>query len=87
MKQPRFVEKRNAARTVHTRVNTPFETWCTMVLEEFARLEIDPSSVSALRMKHAWEGGDTTTGWAQHVFFNNKLRARTKLMKSMNKDK
>lgn len=85
MKQPRFTETRNAARVVHTRKNTTLADWTAMVLEEFAKLGVDPASVSALRMKHAWEGGDTTMGWAQHVWHNNKLRARTILVKSMNK--
>jgi hypothetical protein len=84
MKQSRFQETKTEARKVYTRANTSFKVWREMVLEEFKTLGVDPSSVSELRMLHAWEGKDTTLGWAQHVAHNNKLRARTALMKKMN---
>jgi hypothetical protein len=43
--------------------------------------------VRPLRELHAWEGGDTTQGWATHVWHNNKLRARTKELKLLNPEK
>lgn len=74
-------------RIVQTRKNTSFEVWRSAVLVEFEKLGVDPAGVTHLRLLHAWEGGDTTQGFAQHVAFNNKLRARTLLMKQLNKDK
>jgi hypothetical protein len=74
----------NTARTVYTNKNTSFADWHKMVLEEYAKLGVDPESVRPLREKHAYEGGDTTTGWAQHVWHNNKMRERTKMMKVLN---
>jgi hypothetical protein len=76
-----------ATRIVHTRVNTSLADWRALVLTEYAKLGVDPASVTALREQHAWEGGDTTAGWAQHVWHNNKLRARTKELKLLNPEK
>ena len=67
-----------ATRVIHTRENTSFADWRIMVLTEYEKLGVDPGSVSHLRELHAWEGGDTTTGWATHVWNNNKMRARTR---------
>lgn len=76
-----------AARIVHTRANTSFEDWKALVMAEYAKLGVDPESVRPLRELHAWEGGDTTAGWATHVWHNNKLRARTKELKLLNPEK
>jgi hypothetical protein len=75
------------AYTVYTYKNTTFKRWREMVLEEYAKLGIDPTQINPLREKHAWEGGDTTRGWAQHVEHNNKMRARTEIVKRMNPEK
>jgi hypothetical protein len=74
----------NAARTVFTNKNTSFAEWRSMVLLEYAKLGVNPADVRPLREKHAYEGGDTTMGWAQHVWHNNKMRERTKMMKLLN---
>jgi hypothetical protein len=74
-------------RVIHTRANTSFDDWRQMVLLEYAKLGVDPASVRPLREKHAWEGGDTTQGWATHVWNNNKLRERSKEIKQLNPEK
>jgi hypothetical protein len=71
-------------RVIHTRANTSFDQWREMVLEEYEKLGVDPASVRPLRELHAWEGGDTTQGWATHVWHNNKLRERTKEINMLN---
>lgn len=74
----------NTARTVFTNKNISFAEWRGMVLLEYAKLGVNAAEVRPLREKHAYEGGDTTTGWAQHVWHNNKMRERTKMMKVLN---
>ena len=76
-----------AVRVVHTRANTSFEDWRALVMAEYAKLDVDPASVRPLRELHAWEGGDTTMGWAQHVWNQQKMQARTKLVKLLNPEK
>ena len=74
-------------RVVYTRANTTFEKWHQMVLLEYTKLDIDPATVRPLRELHAWEGGDTTQGWATHVWHNNKLRERSKEIRMLNPEK
>ena len=79
--------RKTEKRVVHTRANTSYEKWHELVLLEYAKLGVDPSTVTALREKHAWEGGDTTQGWATHVWNNNKLRERSKEIRMLNPEK
>jgi hypothetical protein len=74
-------------RVVHTRINTTFDKWREMVLVEYAKLDVNPATVTQLRELHAWEGGDTTQGWATHVWHNNKLRERSKEIRMLNPEK
>jgi hypothetical protein len=74
------------AYTVYTRANCTLAEWKQQVLTEYAKLGINPASVRPLRELHAWEGGDTTMGWAQHVMHQQKMQARTRLVKFNNPD-
>jgi len=74
------------AYAVYTRSNCTLQEWREHLRVEYAKLGIDPESVRPLREQHAWEGGDTTMGWAQHVAHQNKMRARTINMKLLNPD-
>lgn len=72
------------AYSVYTRKNCTLTEWKQHVLTEYAKLGIDPATVRPLREQHAWEGGDTTMGWAQHVWNQQKMQARTKLVNQLN---
>lgn len=72
------------AYTVYTRDNCTLAEWKKHVLVEYEKLEINPTTVRPLRELHAWEGGDTAMGWAQHVLHQQKMRARTKLVNQLN---
>lgn len=74
------------AYTVYTRANCTLTEWREHVRKEYAKLGINPAGVRPLREQHAWEGGDTAMGWAQHVAHQNKMRARTILVKMNNPD-
>ena len=71
---------------VYTRKNCTLSEWREHVLKEYTKLGINPESVRPLREQHAWEGGDTTTGWAQHVEHQQRMQARTRLVKLNNPD-
>jgi hypothetical protein len=75
------------AYAVYTHKNCTLAEWKQHVLTEYAKLGIDPATVRPLREQHAWEGGDTTMGWAQHVWNQQKMQARTKLVKLLNPEK
>jgi hypothetical protein len=75
------------AYAVYTRTNCTLAEWKQHALTEYAKLGIDPATVRPLREQHAWEGGDTTMGWAQHVWNQQKMQARTKLVKFLNPEK
>ena len=72
------------AYAVYTRKNCTLTEWKQHVLTEYSKLGIDPATVRPLREQHAWEGGDTTMGWAQHVWNQQKMQARTKLVNQLN---
>ena len=74
----------NKAYTTYTRKNCTLEQWRAHVLAEYAKVGVDPATVRPLREQHAYEGGDTAMGWAQHVAHQEKMKARTKLMKELN---
>jgi hypothetical protein len=77
----------NKAYAVYTRTNCSLTEWKEHVRGEYAKLGIDPASVRPLRELHAYEGGDTAMGWAQHVQHQQKMQARTRLVKLHNPDK
>jgi hypothetical protein len=77
----------NKAYTVYTRANCTLNEWKEHVRKEYAKLGIDPTSVRPLGEQHAWEGGDTAMGWAQHVWHKQKMQARTRLVKQLNPDR
>jgi hypothetical protein len=74
------------AYTVYTRKNCTLSEWKQHVLTEYTKLGILPESVRPLREQHAYEGGDTTMGWAQHVHHQQKMQARSRLVKLHNPD-
>lgn len=74
------------AYTVYTRKNCTLSEWKHHVLTEYTKLGILPESVRPLREQHAYEGGDTTMGWAQHVHHQQKMQARSRLVKLHNPD-
>ena len=75
------------AYTVYTRKNCTLKEWREHVRTEYAKLDVDPSTVRPLREQHAYEGGDSAMGWAQHVHHQQKMQARTRLVKFHNPDK
>ena len=71
-------------KIIHTNKNTGFEAWKVLCSEEFAKRGIEPVEVSALRMQHAWEGGDTPYGWVDFLIRQREMQARTKQMRRDN---
>jgi hypothetical protein len=71
-------------RIVHTNKNTGLEAWKALCIEEFAKRGLEPIEVSALRMLHAWEGGDTPFGWVDFLVRQQAKQARMKLLKMAN---
>lgn len=75
------------ARIVHTRKNTNFRDWMAMVNAEMLKMGSNPEDVSALRHKHAWEGGDTPWGWADHVTRKLQAEKRRLIVQQFNPDR
>ena len=76
--------KTNQAYTTYTRKNCTLDEWRDRLQAEYAKVGVDPATVRPLREQHAYEGGDTTMGWAQHVAHQNKMRERSRIMKELN---
>lgn len=61
-------------RVVHTRKNTTFAVWQSMLVDELARLmavNLKPTPLSAL---HAWEGDETPSSYA-YILWKREQRA------------
>lgn len=73
-------------RVVHTCKNTNFKDWMAMANAEMLKMGTNPDDISALRHKHAWEGGDTPWGWADHVTRSLRTEKQRIFMRQFNPD-
>ncbi len=72
-------------RKLSTRHNTSLEDWCTLLIAEIKRRNIDASKVTKLAAKHAWEYEDTPESFALQIQHMNERRVRATETKPNNK--
>lgn len=60
-----------------TCANTNLVDWKNLVLQEYAKRNMQPIEIPALRMLHSWEGGDTPYAHVDFTIRNKILRERT----------